>query len=69
MQTGAFVLETAFVLGVVTGTEPKPQVSEAAYRTVPGAVPGTVPLSEAVTGGHYLASASAPCLPGSFLQV
>lgn len=34
MQTGAFVLETAFVLGVVTGTEPKPQVSETAYRTV-----------------------------------
>lgn len=34
MQTGAFVLEAAFVLGVVTATEPKPQVSGTVYRTV-----------------------------------
>lgn len=32
MQTRAFVLEAAFVLGVVTATDPQTQVSETVYR-------------------------------------
>lgn len=48
MQTRAFVLEAAFVLGVVTATDPQPQVLETATLMH---LPGT-PLRQC-HGGYY----------------